>query len=89
MTRILIICVTVLIVTLLLLGAFSKDNTLPEPVTTSETKFIKEHFEEKKVIPADDFEEDSPIREGTYEFEIDKSGPIKIFTHFGEKDFHR
>ena len=73
MVRVIAICVTILVVTLLLLGAFQKDNNLPEPVTTTKTKIIKEHFEEKKTFPADDFKEDSPVRVGTYEFDIDRS----------------
>ena len=73
MTRAITICITLLVVTLLILNAFKKDDNLPEPTTTIEIKEIKKHFEEEVEISAEISEEDPDIRTGTYEFEIDKS----------------
>lgn len=73
MTRAIIICVTILVVTLLVLSAFNKDQDLPEPTTSIEIEETEEHFEEEVEIEAETPEEDPNLRKGTYFFSIDKS----------------
>lgn len=73
MTRAIIICVTILVVTLLVLSAFNKDQDLPEPTTSIEIEETEEHFEEEVEIKAETSEENPDIKKGTYFFKIDKS----------------
>lgn len=73
MTRTIIMAVTVIVVILLIIAAFQKDENLPEPTVKIEFEDQHKEFKETAVIPAETPEDQPEIRTGTYEFSIDKS----------------
>ena len=73
MTRALIIGITIVVVTLLIISAFRKDEDLPEPTFTTVTEEISHSYEEEIEILASIPEKQPDTRKGIYEFEIDKS----------------